>query len=243
MKPFFTFYGGKWRAAPHYPKPKYDIIIEPFAGSAGYSVRYWDRSVILVEIDPKIAATWRCLTTVSKNEILSLPDVEIGQTVDDLNVCREARLLIGWWLNKGSSTPCKSPSSWMRSFLSGELKGNPLFWSDRVRSRIAEQVEYIRHWTVIEASCTDIADIDLQCTWFIDPPYINAGKHYRHGSNGIDYDYLSEWICSRSGQIIVCENDGADWLPFEPYLHTKASESSRGGKISKESIFTFDTSC
>jgi hypothetical protein len=32
LRPFFSFYGGKWRIARHYPTPKYDIIIEPFAG-------------------------------------------------------------------------------------------------------------------------------------------------------------------------------------------------------------------
>ena len=50
MRPFFGFYGGKWRDAPkHYPFPEHDTIVEPFAGSAGYSVRYSDRNVILGE--------------------------------------------------------------------------------------------------------------------------------------------------------------------------------------------------
>lgn len=40
LKPFFTFYGGKWRAAPHYAPPEFATIVEPFAGAAGYSVRH-----------------------------------------------------------------------------------------------------------------------------------------------------------------------------------------------------------
>lgn len=29
LKPFFYFYGGKWRAAPKYPRPEHDFIVEP----------------------------------------------------------------------------------------------------------------------------------------------------------------------------------------------------------------------
>jgi len=62
VRSFFYFYGGKWLAAPRYPAPRYDTIIEPFAGSAGYSLRYPDKRVVLVERDPKIAATWAIWT-------------------------------------------------------------------------------------------------------------------------------------------------------------------------------------
>ena len=55
IRPFFTFYGGKYRAAPRYPKPKHSRIIEPFAGSAGYSMRYPDLNVTLVDAAPVIA--------------------------------------------------------------------------------------------------------------------------------------------------------------------------------------------
>jgi hypothetical protein len=30
------------------------------------------------------------------------------------------------------------------------------------------------------------------------------------------YDCLKEWCKTRDGQVIVCENEGADWLPFSP---------------------------
>ena len=33
LRPFFGFYGGKWRDSPrHYPPPAHTRIIEPFAG-------------------------------------------------------------------------------------------------------------------------------------------------------------------------------------------------------------------
>jgi len=42
LRPFWRYYGGKWRAAPSYPSPRCETIIEPFAGAAGYSLRYPD---------------------------------------------------------------------------------------------------------------------------------------------------------------------------------------------------------
>lgn len=234
-RPFFTFFGGKWRTAMYYPAPKHDILIEPFAGSAGYALRYHDRKVILVEKDPLIAATWRYLLRVTPAEVLDLPDIQTGQTVDDLPVCEEARLLIGWWVNKGSATPHKSPSAWMRS------GGSPCdFWGAPIRQRIASQVETIRHWKIIEGNYTQSPDIEA--TWFVDPPYQQSGRRYRLGSALIDYAHLSAWCRDLRGQVIVCEQSGATWLPFLPFRKTKANESRTGGKVSNEVVWLSDTS-
>jgi len=228
LKPFFTFYGGKWRSAPHYPVPKYNTIVEPFAGSAGYSIRYADHNVTIVERDQLIAATWRYLLRVSPAEILSLPDVEPEQTVDDLQICDEARLLVGWWCNKGSCGPRKSPSAWMRAG-----KHSSSFWGPEIRSRIASQVERIRHWTLIEGDYREAPA--SKATWFVDPPYQVAGRHYRHQVG--DYADLAEWCRGRIGQVIVCENVGAKWLPFRPWRDIKSNESKHGGKKSREAIW------
>lgn len=147
LVPFFCYYGGKWRSAPRYPVPEHDTIIEPFAGAAGYSTRYSDRRVILVERDPVVAALWRYLVRVSPAEIRLLPDVPDGATTDDLSICPEARALVGFWLNKGASSPRKSPSAWMRSGIRPAS-----YWGQAVRERLASQVEYIRHWQIIEDS-------------------------------------------------------------------------------------------
>jgi hypothetical protein len=37
--------------------------------------------------------------------------------------------------------------------------------------------------------------------------------------------------------VIVCENEGATWLPFEPFRKTKANESRHGHKVSAEAIY------
>lgn len=54
LSPFFCYYGGKWRAALKYPKPAFAKVIEPFAGAAGYSLRYPHLDVTLYEIDPVV---------------------------------------------------------------------------------------------------------------------------------------------------------------------------------------------
>ena len=228
FRPFFSFYGGKWRDAPKYPAPRHSTIIEPFAGSAGYSVRHHHLKVVLCEKDPEIAAVWQYLLRVRPEEILRIGDVDPGQTVDDLRCCQEARLLVGLWLNRGASAPRKSPSKWMRS---GVRPGS--FWGPRVRDTIAAQVDRIRHWTLIEGSYEALQN--THATWYIDPPYQKQGNHYRCGSGQIDYEHLARWSRGRSGLSIVCEAVGASWLPFKPFADVKAT---RTGTRSKEAIWT-----
>ena len=72
-----------------------------------------------------------------------------------------------------------------------------------------------------------------EATWFIDPPYRVAGRHYRFGPDDIDYVSLGEWCRERPGLVIVCENAGADWLPFRPLDETK---TTRKGKPSVEVV-------
>jgi len=211
LLPFFTFYGGKNRAARHYPEPARDLIVEPFAGSAGYSLNYPDRQVLLRDADPVIVATWQYLLGASAADILGLPDLQPGQTTDDLDVPPGARHLIGWWLNKGSATPKRKPSTFMLRY----PQGGP-YWGPGIRARIARQLPCIWHWRVECASWESAPDLDA--CWFIDPPYQRAGKHYRHDSDGIDYRKLAEWTRTRRGQVIACEADAADWLPFRPLV-------------------------
>lgn len=100
-------------------------------------------------------------------------------------------------------------------------------------SEIASQVESIRHWKIHNCSYEECPV--GPATWFVDPPYQHAGKHYTHGSQGIDFEALGEWCKSRDGQVIVCENDGAAWLPFR---HLADVKTTRAGKRSKEAIWT-----
>lgn len=115
----------------------------------------------------------------------------------------------------------------------GRLRPNS-FWGEAIRERIASQLQYIRHWKVFNESYWKASQ--GFATWFVDPPYSNpAGRLYKH--NKIDYGALSCWCKSREGQVIVCEQEGADWLPFEPFYLAKATEGDRGKKVSREAIW------
>lgn len=230
MRPFFTFYGGKWRAAPRYPAPVFDTIIEPFAGSAGYSVRHFERRIILVEKDARVAALWRYLIASTPEDIRALPLIDMNQTTDDLDVCPEARSLIGFWLNKGAAGPCKSPSAWMRQGIN--LTG---WWGPEIRERIASQVASIDHWQIIEGDYTLSPGIDA--SWFIDPPYKKTGNLYRHSAKAINFEHLADWCRARNGQVLVCENENADWLPFRPYITIKSTEGKRGKSKNREALW------
>ena len=229
LKLFFTYYGGKWRIAKHYPSPKYSTIIEPFAGSAGYSLHYHDLNVRLYDIDPIICGIWDYLIKASSSDILQLP-LNIKH-IDEANVCQEAKWLIGFWLNKACSQPAKQPSLWMRQ----GLRPNS-FWSAAIRDRIASQIDSIKHWKIEQKSYKEIENIEA--TWYIDPPYYRSGKLYKF--NLIDYKDLGEWSMARNGQIMVCEQDGADWLPFVPFREIKTTEGAHGKAKGKEVVWIQD---
>lgn len=231
MKPFFTYYGGKFRLAAKLPQPRFGRIVESFAGSAGYSTRHPHHEVTLVEKNPIIASIWRYLIGASASEIRDLPDIADGETTDLLPVPVGAQRLIGMWLNAAVASPRKSPSAWMRQ------QTSQLFWGRRVRDRIASQVDLIRHWQIVEGDYSIAPDVEA--TWIVDPPYQGrAGTHYPFGSKAIDYAALAEWTRARRGLVIAHEAHGADWLPFAPFGETKAMTHVRGtGRISVEALF------
>lgn len=228
LRPLFKYFGAKHRIAAKYPPPEHSIIVEPFAGSAAYATLHHDRDVILVEKDPTIAGLWRYLIRASASEIGRLPLLRGGQTVDDLRrLPPEARSLIGFWLRTGSPTPRTKPSSWAKNPEYADR-----FWGPEVRERVAASVELIRHWRVIEGDYSKAPEVEA--SWFIDPPYQRSGDAYEHGPAGIDYRELARWVHGRKGLSIVCEQEGARWLPFRHFADGTANASKKGDKISRE---------
>lgn len=231
MKPFFTYFGGKWRTAKSYPAPKFGTIVEPFAGSAGYAIRYFPLNVILNDKDPVIASVWNFLINASESDILSLPAKV--EDVRGLNVCQEAKWLIGFWLNKGNASPCNVPGKWMRDHLAQGTRLNS-YWGNGVKERIASQLRHIRHWKITNRNFDEM-NVPHRSTWFIDPPYHASGSKYRHSK--IDYPALARWVRYLPGQAIVCEQGDADWLPFKPFRETKSLEGKHGKKRSVEVFY------
>ena len=213
LRPFFTYYGAKWRLAQHYPEPEFDTLIEPFAGSACYSLRYHKLKVHLFDIDPVICGIWKWLIKADIQEIKALPsEVKYIDNLDP-SIPQGAKDLIGFWLNRGAAAPAKQASAWMT-----DGTWPKQFWGEHVKQRLIRQVPLIRDWRIEQKSYEQIDN--LQATWFIDPPYQKMGRHYKF--NKINYEKLGNWCLARNGQIIVCEQKGADWLDFKPFRAAKA---------------------
>ena len=230
LRPFWRYFGAKWKIAGRYPAPLCGTIVEPFAGAAVYSLRWPDRNVVLVEKYPAVAEVWRWLIGASRADALAIPYVEC---VDDLpsTASDGVRLLVGFMLGAGDTRPRARMSPMVRR------DGG---WN---RERLAEQVVQIKHWRIIEGDYTGAPDIEA--TWFVDPPYQEAGGksrrpgargrvRYPHGSDALDFAALGSWCRTRRGQAIVCENVGTSWLPFEPL----ADAQSVGHGISREAVWT-----
>jgi hypothetical protein len=197
----FSYYGSKSKIVDLYPPPKYGKIIEPFAGSARYSLKYWDRDILLVDKYPVIIDVWTFLRNCSPKDILSLPKLQRGLDIRELNISDEERLFLGFLVNQGSSSP-KNIVSEFAAHQTGVIK------------KISKQVNLIKHWKFNLLSYDEIENEDA--TWFVDPPYQFGGEHYKMSNKTIDFNALGVWCKSRLGQVIVCENTKADWMCFKP---------------------------
>lgn len=209
MLSFFPYFGGKYGSALIYPKPQYDTIVEPFAGAAGYSLRYPKRKILLFDKSPVIVGVWNYLIKVSVREVMNLPDIKEGQTVDDFKIPQEAKWFIGFHLYPGKGRSGDKSMTWRKLTAWSH-------WDAKKRSKLAHQLDRIRHWKVEQRSFDDVPNV--HGTWFIDPPYQNVcPNEYLKGCrpDQIDFEHLGKWCRSRKGQVIVCEYAGAQWLPFK----------------------------
>ena len=221
----FPYFGSKVRLACEYPPPIYDTIVEPFAGAAGYSAQYCDRRVVLFEKDPVVYGVLKFLVGASTQDILSLPLVPKGASVDDFDLTSEQKALIGFWLARGLESPRKRMGAWGKISSLTDVR----FWNRSSRCNLAMVVKKIKHWKVYNSSYEDIdTRVIGDATWFVDPPYQVRGVTYKCGSKGIDYQRLGEWCRRLSGQVIVCENANANWLPF---VHFHSSTGLQTGVV------------
>lgn len=89
--PLFKWFGSKWQSSKHYPQPEHEIIVEPFAGGAGYSLNHCEKRVIIWEDDPNLHALWQWLI-----------DSATGCRCD----CGEIATVTTGNLRSGNSTAC-----------------------------------------------------------------------------------------------------------------------------------------
>jgi hypothetical protein len=216
----FYFYGAKRRLASFYPPPAHRVVVEPFAGSAAYGVRHLIpvngvRAVdelILIEKDPRVVAIWRQLLAMDVEEVRHYPIPKAGTRTSDFLLMTSAC----------SNRIARTREMIVTTRMPVVLK--------RMFKQIADVLPHVKDRVeIIEGDYTRAPDIEA--TWFIDPPYHVDGRPQSRGmgyaegcdSYSLDYEALAEWCRARKGQKIVCEQDGATWLPFQHLRHARNS--------------------
>lgn len=216
--------GSKVANAHLYPPPSFSRIIEPFAGGAGYALRHWRREVWLCDVRRSVTEAWQYLIDTPPDEVLQLPLLLPGQHVSELGVCPGAARLIAWCADQSMA-----PKGRLSRWADGE---SVAFWSRRRRAMAADVAERVKHWLVHRGPYTDL--INVEATWFVDPPYAFAPKAY--DTRPLNYPALAEWCRGRAGQVIVCERAGADWLPFVPAYSVARTGKVHGGPTHSDEV-------
>lgn len=200
----FSYYGSKSKIVDYYPPPKHKRIIEPFAGSARYALKYWQNDILLNDKYEIIVRTWKWLQQCSEGDVRKLPILKLGETLDSYNLTEEEKIFMGFIVQQGTTGLRKTVSSYAVDGIETQL------------NNVATQLHKIKHWEIRLGCYEDLQNIEA--TWFIDPPYQFGGHEYKHSNKKIDFAKLAEWCKGRNGQVIVCENTKADWLPFKPMV-------------------------
>lgn len=210
-----SYYGSKSKIVNKYPKPTKDLIIEPFAGSAKYALKYWEKDVILIEKYDVVYKIWKWLQQCNSNDILKLPILKQGDSLKDFTFdCEEAKMFMGYLTAQGVAKPQDKAV-----FRATTHRPN---WIKYSLERMSKDIEKIKHWNIRLGDYTEIEN--MEATWFIDPPYQYGGEHYPMSNKDVDFEWLAEWCKSRNGEVIVCENTKADWMDFKPIANLKGSK-------------------
>lgn len=219
----FYYYGAKNLLSRYYPVPQFDLIVEPFAGSAAYScfhlLRDESKRAVLVDKDDRVAEAWDFLLSASVDDILQYPKPEVGEYTEDFLVMTCAV--------SNATSKCHRMKYTERLDRVFEIQRRRLLKFFPIRDRI----EFIH-------GDYDLGESYGDATWFIDPPYQVQGKSGSVFQNGdgysvdcnsqcLDYELLAQFCGTRQGQVIVCEKEGASWLDFEPFRHNKTSLNKR----------------
>lgn len=185
----FSYYGSKSKIAKYYPAPKHDSIIEPFAGSARYSLIHFEKDVTLVDKYDVVVKIWKWLQKCSPKDILSLPKLSKGEDLRSCNLSDDELLFLGMCAGIASTQPRNKISSY-----AAEQNGR----KNKFKI-VADQLYKIKHWNIIHGDYIDIEN--KVATYFIDPPYQFGGHAYVE--NKINYTELASWCRSRGANYSV----------------------------------------
>ena len=221
--PLFKWFGSKWSAAPKYPKSVFSSIYEPYAGSAGYSLRYCSRNITIYDNNNNINALWRWLIYQAEyKNIINIPvGLKEGTDILSLDLSFGQKLLLKHWQRTNNYGNCWTTSPW------GNKPGQ---WTASTRERVAREVEYIKHWKFEPIGFIEHG------TYFIDPPY---QYNYRYGANDFNFKDLADRVKSIPvpNQVIVCEatcpesNQIPNYLDFEFFDKRVTSRRKAGNNV------------
>lgn len=190
--PLFKWFGSKWLSSRIYPAPEHDVIFEPYAGSAGYSLRHHEKRVVIWEDNAQLKALWRWLIKdATTSDVLEIPiNLREGTDIRKLGLSDGQALLLKHWQRTNNVGDCWTISPW------GDKPGQ---WTANTRARVAEELHAVKHWRFRRPG------FDRPGTYFLDPPYF---YNYRYRfEEAFDHRALVERIeaIPKSSQIIVCE--------------------------------------
>lgn len=243
----FGYFGAKHGLARFYPPPKYSTVIEPFAGSAAYSC-YWTRQglvkhVILIDKNPRVVALWHRLQKMTVNELYAIPSpIKGDRTLEPLIAAASGQQGMAVMSGKSRQITDRMVASW-----------------PNLRHRIEAMLPFIKDWEVCVGDYSSVESGVF--TWFVDPPYKprlgndqtsmsaggawyaggawHPGASFNFGSQFEgSYDELGDWCKSLSGQVVVCEQEPADWLPFVPFRRQRNGVGAGTGSTRTEVVYT-----
>ncbi len=215
----FRYFGSKARLAPTYQAPKHDLIVEPFSGAAGYSMHWLrqrsDLRCLLIDSDPLVIEMWDRLLDMDPAELWKYPKPIQGERTEDITYLISTSGAFEW------QTYSKHRSVKVTEWMAANFQG--------VREKCADTLSKVKGRVDVKVADYSQAP-DTEATWFIDPPYQLDGEWYVSG-NALDFAALGQWSQERRGQVIVCESQGADWLPFEPHRANRTVENTQSIEV------------
>lgn len=236
IRPLFKWFGSKWLAATKYPEPVYNRINEPFAGGAGYSLRYPEKQVTICETNPNLRILWPWLIREATESLIrEIPiDIPIGTDIHTLGLSEGQAYLLKLWQRTNTTGGCWTISPWGNS---------PGQWTASTRARVAEEVHAIKHWKFQDDGMCLLMESSDECTWFVDPMY---QFNYQYNAKHVhDYNLLGALCRKLPGQVIVCEavcpktGKVPAWLPFRHFgSRVTSRRKPNQNHHSKELIWT-----
>lgn len=214
----FYFYGSKARLAPYFPAPEHELIVEPFAGAAGYAVHNLAHGraaeALLYDVDERVVEMWDRLLRLTPDEVLELEMSPAGtRTTDPLHYT--VMTSNAWGRISGAKITPRMVRMW-----------------PSMKRRMARLLPHLRGRITVEHAPYTAAP-DVEATWFVDPPYqiTSAGCRNSGYVATVDHHELGRWSRARAGQLIACDQAGATWLPFRPLIDALDSGGRRRTEV------------